>query len=94
MKDGFLDLSGMGVNDDAIRAMVRGLRVVHAIYQPDRIALLGGVGFALSSKLDLIRDRVNEGLTPLAVEGWVITAGDSGFHAARGAAKLASQSSS
>jgi len=92
MVDGALDFRSMGGDDEAIRALVRGLRVVHAIYQPDRIALLGGVGIAISSKLDLLRDLVNEGLTPLAVEGWSIASGDSGFHAARGAAKLAAQS--
>ena len=66
--------------------LVRALRIAHAIYLPERIVLLGGVGIRLRPLLEEMRVRVAEGLTSLAKSEWTLEAGESDFHAARGAA--------
>ena len=88
-----LDLEGLGSSDAPIRAMVHALRVVHAIYRPNRIVLLGGVGLALKPHAQMMVRMVSDGLTPLAVEDWTLEFATSPYHAACGAAKLAAQSS-
>lgn len=70
-------------------ALVRAIRVAHAIYRPGRVALLGGVGLALRPLAPDIRAAVNDGLTTLAHEGWTLEVGDDDLHAARGAAWMA-----
>jgi predicted NBD/HSP70 family sugar kinase len=75
--------------DPCMRALVRAMRVVHAIHTPDTIVLAGGVGIALQSRCDVIRTLVNEGLTTLANREWRLVFGDSLYHAAVGAARLA-----
>lgn len=87
-----LDLSSLTPIDPPMIALVRALRVVHAIYQPDRIVLLGGVGLALRSQLQSIKSLVDVGLTPLACQAWSLESASTTHHAARGAAKLAAQS--
>lgn len=75
--------------DPCMRALVRAMRVVHAIHTPDTIVLAGGVGIALRSRRDAIRSLVNDGLTTLANPDWRLMFGDSLYHAAVGAARLA-----
>jgi len=93
MSGSTLDLTSLTHQDSPIRAIVHALRVVHAIYQPSRIALLGGVGLALKPHKQLLIEMVNDGLTPLANPDWSLDFASSAHHAARGAAKLAAQSS-
>jgi predicted NBD/HSP70 family sugar kinase len=88
---GKLDLSGMSKDKPSLTALVHALRMVHAIYQPDRITLMGGVGIALSSHRELLYQLVSDGLTTLAATGWTLEFGNSSYHAAMGAAKLAAQ---
>ncbi len=76
-------------SDVPLRALARGLRVIHAIYRPDTVALLGGVGIRLRPALPALLGLVSESLTGLARPGWTLLTGDSQFHAAVGAAKLA-----
>jgi predicted NBD/HSP70 family sugar kinase len=71
-------------------ALVRALRIATAIYRPDHIRLLGGVGVRLASQVHVLRSAVQDALTPLARLGWTLRAGTSDFHAACGAARLAS----
>lgn len=80
--------------DPPLRALARALRTVHAIYRPDEIALLGGVGIRLGPVESELRAMVADSLTSLARPGWTLWCGDSQFHAAVGAAKLAQDSSS
>ena len=75
--------------DPCMRALVRAMRVVHAIHAPDTIVLAGGVGIGLRSRRDAIRKLVNDGLTTLANPDWRLMFGDSLYHAAGGAARLA-----
>jgi predicted NBD/HSP70 family sugar kinase len=84
-------LPPLAPDDPAVRALVRTLRIAHAIYRPDTIALLGGVSFALTHLADHLHAATAEGLTTLARPRWNLTFADDAFHAARGAARLASR---
>ncbi len=79
---------GMRADRAPISALVRALRIAHAIYTPQRVVLLGGVGIRLGPLLVAMRERAGDGLTPLAKQDWMLEAGESDFHAARGAAWL------
>lgn len=78
------------LNDPPIRALVRALRVAHAIYRPDHIALLGGVGIELSRSPigGAIHGAVADQLTRLARPDWTLGYARSTFHAAAGVARL------
>lgn len=82
-------LDSLPVEDPCMRALVRAIRVIHALYTPDTIVLAGGVGIALRTRRDAIRTLVNDGLTALANPDWRLMFGDSLYHAAVGAARLA-----
>jgi len=79
-------LADLDENDPAMRAMVRAIRVCHALYCPDEIALLGGVGLALSPALGAVERLVRENLTAVARPGWRLSVGSGSELAARGAA--------
>lgn len=81
----------VGADDPAIEALARAIRIAHAIYRPQTVALLGGVGIGLARHGEVIRARVSDGLTSVAREGWTLVFGRDGFHATRGAARLAMQ---
>lgn len=72
-----------------LRGLIRGLRIAHAIYRPDTIALLGYVGMKLASVKTHIERGVNQGLTRVANPNWSLVFGDSPFLAAIGVAQLA-----
>jgi len=76
-------------DDPGVRALVRAVRIAHAVYRPDEVCLLGGVGIAMRPLLASLRERIDDGLTSLARPGWRLTTGDDLHHAARGAARLA-----
>ncbi len=82
-------LPPLDAEDPAVRALVRVLRISHAIYRPDVVALLGGVSFAITHLSASLHDRVSDGLTSLARPGWRLAFADDTLHAARGAARLA-----
>lgn len=75
--------------DQPLSALVRALRIAHAIYRPDRLALLGGVSLALREHTGALRAAVADGLTTLARDGWTLESGTTDMHAAMGAARLA-----
>lgn len=72
-----------------LRALARALRIAHAVYRPDSVVLLGGVGIALKPVIGSLRALVEKDLTSLARPGWTLGCGSSPFHAAIGAARLA-----
>ncbi len=82
------DPTQLDMSDDAVRALVRLLRIAHALYRPHHIALLGGVGRRLVHLRQGLLDATNHRLTNLARDGWTLGFGDDDFHAARGAARL------
>ena len=77
------------INDPPLRALVRAIRICHAIYHPQRVVLLGGVGIRLATKVDAIKQAVDENLTSVADPAWTLETGTSDHHAAAGAALLA-----
>lgn len=82
-------LRDMASDDPAIRALVRALRICHAIYRPQHICLCGGVGIRLRHLLGAIRQQTEDRLTSVSRSGWTLDCGSDDFHAARGAAQLA-----
>ncbi len=85
------ELRLMRLDRAPLSALVKALRIAQAIYLPERIVLLGGVGLALADRTAELRAVVSAGLTPLARKGWTLEAGRTNFHAARGAARLAAE---
>lgn len=82
-------IASLGIDDPAMLALVRALRMVHALYVPDTVVIAGGVGIAMAPMGGLLHDRVSDGLTSLACPGWSLRFGESLFHASLGAARLA-----
>jgi predicted NBD/HSP70 family sugar kinase len=82
-------LNRLTLRDPPLRALTRALRIAHAIYRPQHIVLLGGVGARLTHLADALRAAVNHRLTILARPEWTLRCGNSDFHAAVGAARLA-----
>lgn len=75
-------------DEPAVMALVRTLRIAHAIYRPNHIAICGGIGTRLRPLLARIRHAVDDRLTSVARVDCTLTCGDDDFHAARGAALL------
>ncbi|HEY7090539.1 MAG TPA: ROK family protein [Tepidisphaeraceae bacterium] len=82
-------LRDMAADDPAILALVRALRICHAIYRPQHICLCGGVGIRLRHLLRAIYEKTADRLTSVSRSGWSLDCGIDDFHAARGAAQLA-----
>jgi predicted NBD/HSP70 family sugar kinase len=79
----------MRMDEEPLRALVRALRIAHAVYRPQHICLTGGVGVRLKPVLGGIKEAVGKDLTRLARPGWTLTTGDDDYHAARGVARWA-----
>jgi predicted NBD/HSP70 family sugar kinase len=83
-------LERMTANDPPVRALVRAIRIAHAIYRPMHVCLTGGVGIRLKPLVDEIKAAVDRALTSVARPGWTLTTGESDYHAACGVARYAS----
>lgn len=68
-------------------ALARALRVVHAIYRPQHIRLLGGVGNQMAPFLPYLKSEISRNLTSLSRPEWTLECGTTTFHAAMGAAR-------
>ena len=77
--------------DGSIKALVRAIRICHAIYRPQHVTLVGGVGTRMKRLMDDIRRAVDTNLTSVADRAWTLSAGEHDFHAAAGAARLAAR---
>ncbi len=73
---------------DGLEALVRAVRICHAIYRPDWVVLLGGIGIRLAAHPTL-EAEIRRDLTRVAQPGWRLAFGTDDFHAARGAAAAA-----
>jgi predicted NBD/HSP70 family sugar kinase len=82
-------VADIDINEPPLRALVRAIRICHAIYHPQRVALLGGVGIRLAPKVEAIKQAVDQNLTSVADPSWTLETGTSDHHAAAGAALLA-----
>lgn len=76
------------MSDPSWRALIGAIRVAHAIYRPNRIVLLGGVGERLGARGEVLHREVCKGLTTLAHPGWKLESG-SATSGAVGAARWA-----
>jgi len=76
-------LDGLASDPIPMRALAQAMRMVHAMYRPRTIVLLGGLGIRLG-RFDLW-ELVNRDLTSVADPAWNLVFGQDDFHAARGA---------
>lgn len=89
--DGFAEaIAGFDENSIPLRALARGIRIAHAIYRPDTVSLLGYVGMLFQGCRAELERSIRSDLTSVARPDWKLTFGASPFHAAIGAARLAS----
>ncbi|HVT87790.1 MAG TPA: ROK family protein [Tepidisphaeraceae bacterium] len=77
------------VSDDPIRALIRAVRICHAIYRPQHVILAGGIGLRLKHLSSELQNRINENLTKVALKNWTLSTAEHDFHAAIGAARMA-----
>jgi fructokinase len=84
-------LQKLGPGDSALKALARAIRICHAMYCPDHVAITGGLGNRMSHLLPVIRQLVETDLSSIAKKGWTLIAGSDDFHAAKGAAKFAAR---
>jgi predicted NBD/HSP70 family sugar kinase len=66
----------------ALAALVRGLRILLALYRPDHIVLLGGTGLKLLPLLPRLDAAVRDRLTPAAPAHFTLACGQAGYFAA------------
>ena len=71
-----------------MQALVRAVRIAHALYRPKHVCLAGGIGIRLGRLVPALKAAVAHQLTYIARPDWTLAVGDSDFHAARGVAKL------
>ena len=80
-------IKSLSMDDPIFQAFIGMIRIVHAIYTPDQIVLMGGIGCAFSVHHEQIHALVNERLTPLACSSWTLEFADHPYFAAIGAAR-------
>ncbi len=76
-------------NSQELAALARAVRIAHALYRPNHVRLLGGLGIRLNDALPHLLQRVEHRLTSLARPNWTLQTGHDDFHAAKGASLLA-----
>jgi predicted NBD/HSP70 family sugar kinase len=82
-------LKNITVDAPPMKALVRAIRIAHAIYRPDHVGLVGGIGIRLGHLVPQLLAAAKMQLTSIARPGWTLTTGDHDHHAAVGAAKMA-----
>ncbi len=82
-------LASLPATDPALLALVRAVRIGLAIYTPDLILILGGLGLALKPHHQTLDRAIRTDLSRIAPTGWRLDFGRSRFHAALGACRLA-----
>lgn len=86
-------LTRLRPDDPPMRALVRAIRIGHALYRPQHVFLAGGIGIRLAPLCADLYAAISRDLTGIARPGWILSTGDSDFHAAQGAARLAMRGS-
>jgi len=84
-------LAAAAADQTPIRALVRAIRICHAIYRPQHVLLVGGIGTRLKPIAAGIESACDDKLTTVARDDWQLHFGDHDFHAAIGAARLAAR---
>lgn len=85
-------LASATINDPPLRAVVRAVRICHAIYRPNHVVLVGGNGIRMGRLVPELYRAVSTHLTSVARPNWTLQTGDHDFHAALGAARVAMKS--
>jgi|GEM_PF-417376 len=85
-------IESLDARDLPLRALTRALRIAHAIYKPDAVVLLGGVGIRLRRALPELNAQVAINLTSIAKPHARIECGQHDYHAAAGCARWAARS--
>jgi predicted NBD/HSP70 family sugar kinase len=85
----YAQLPRLPISSPPLRALIRAIRIGHAIYRPHHVCLAGGIGTALRSMLAALHGAANSNLTNVARAGWTLTCGEHDLHAAIGAARMA-----
>lgn len=75
--------------DPPFKALVRILRICHAIYRPLHVCLAGGTGIRLAHLLEALKRATDVELTMIAHKDWRLFTADHDFHAAGGVARIA-----
>jgi predicted NBD/HSP70 family sugar kinase len=79
--------------DPPFKALVRILRICHAFYRPLHVCLAGGTGIRLGHLIDPLKRATEVELTMVARKDWKLFVGDTDYHAAAGAARIAASGS-
>jgi len=82
-------LKNMKATDVPMRALARAVRIAHAIYRPHHVLLVGGLGIRLKHVVPELKKLIDTNVTSVTRKDWTLGAGDTDFHAATGAAKMA-----
>jgi predicted NBD/HSP70 family sugar kinase len=77
------------MDDPSLRALVRAIRIAHAIYRPHHVCLAGGVGIRLAHLVEELKATVTHNLTSVARSDWTLFTGESDYHGACGVARYA-----
>jgi predicted NBD/HSP70 family sugar kinase len=81
-------LANATVSEPPIAALVRAIRIVHAMYRPNQVILAGGIGIRLARLGTEMKRQIDRHLTSVARPDWQLLFGQHDFHAAAGAARL------
>lgn len=87
--ENFLSVATM--RDAPIRALMRAIRICHGIYRPHHVVLVGGIGVRMKHLVGPMREAICIKLTSVAQKDWSLITGDHDFHAAQGAARVATK---
>lgn len=79
-------IARMKTEDRAIRALVRAIRIGHAMYKPGVIRLVGGVGALFEPLVPVLHSAASDRLTGVARPGWQLETMNDPSLAAIGAA--------
>ncbi len=82
-------LAALPAAEPALLALVRAVRIGLAIYTPDLVLVLGGLGLALKPHHQALDRAIRADLSRIAPAGWRLEFGRSRFHAALGACRMA-----
>ena len=84
--------SRLKMSDPPLRALIRAIRIAHAIYRPHHVCLTGGIGIRLAHLIEELKAAVAQNLTSVARGDWTLFTGESDYHAACGVARFAAAS--
>ncbi|MBZ0172462.1 MAG: hypothetical protein K8E66_08795, partial [Phycisphaerales bacterium] len=79
-------IARLDTDDPVVRALVRAIRICHAMYKPGVIRLVGGVGALFEPIVPLLHAAASDRLTGVARPGWRLETMDDPYLAAIGAA--------